>query len=223
MVILKLRYYLRMIDLNEEAAFAEGGNRKCYISPQDPDRCLKVLHKRLQEDLKKRVPWYKRFKADNYFDDNLREEKAYGQKALNDFNDSAVWDHLARWHGMVETNLGPASETELIRNNNEIAETLESYLFREGLTVEITQAIQTFETWLRKHLVLTKNIIPHNIVLRKENDIFILKIIDGLGCKALVPLPEYSKFFARIYVERRIKLMWSRIHWDLSGRKGNWK
>lgn len=212
-----------MINLNEEASFAEGGNRKCYISPQDPDRCLKVLHKGLQEDLKKRVPWYKKFKSDNYFDDNLREERAYSQKALKDSNDLSVWDHLARWHGMVETNLGPASETELIRNNSEIAETLESYLFREGLTVEITQAIQTFETWLRKHLVLTKNIIPHNIVLSKENDIFILKIIDGLGCKALVPLPKYSKFFARIYVERRIKLMWSRILWDLSGRKGNWK
>jgi hypothetical protein len=182
-----------------------------------------VLNKGLQEDLKKRVPWYKKFKSDNYFDDNLREERAYSQKALKDSNDLSVWDHLARWHGMVETNLGPASETELIRNNSEIAETLESYLFREGLTIEITQAIQTFETWLRKHLVLTKNIIPHNIVLSKENDIFILKIIDGLGCKALLPLPKYSKFFARIYVERRIKLMWSRIHWDLSGRKGNWK
>ena len=212
-----------MINLNEEASFAEGGNRKCYISPQDPDRCLKVLHKGLQEDLKKRVPWYKKFKSDNYFDDNLREERAYSQKALKDSNDLSVWDHLARWYGMVETNLGPASETELIRNNSEIAETLESYLFREGLTIEITQAIQTFENWLRKHLVLTKNIIPHNIVLSKKNDIFILKIIDGLGCKALVPLPKYSKFFARIYVERRIKLMWSRIHWDLSGRKGNWK
>ena len=223
MVILNLRYYLRMINLNEEASFAEGGNRKCFISTLDPDRCLKVIHKSLQADLKKRVPWYKRFKADNYFDDNLREERAYSQKALKDSNDLSVWDHLARWYGMVETNLGPASETELIRNNSEIAETLESYLFREGLTIEITQAIQTFENWLRKHLVLTKNIIPHNIVLRKENDIFILKIIDGLGCKALVPLPEYSKFFARIYVERRIKLMWSRIHWDLSGRKGNWK
>ena len=23
--------------------------------------------------------------------------------------------------------------------------------------------------------------------------------------------------------KRRIQLMWSRIHWDLSGRKGNWK
>ena len=124
---------------------------------------------------------------------------------------------------MVETNLGLASETELIRNNNEIAETLESYLFREGLTDEITQAIQTFEAWLRKYLVLTKNIIPHNIVLSKEDEILTLKIIDGLGCKSMVPLPEYSKMFARIYVERRIKLMWSRIHWDLSGRKGNWK
>ena len=212
-----------MIKLNEESSFAEGGNRKCFISPQDPNRCLKVIHKGLQENLKKSVPWYKRYKSDNYFDDNLREEKAYNQRALNNSDDLSVWDHLARWHGMVETNLGPASETELIRNNNEIAETLESYLFREGLTDEITQAIQTFEAWLRKHLVLTKNIIPHNIVLSKEDEILTLKIIDGLGCKAMVPLPEYSKMFARIYIERRIKLMWSRIHWDLSGRKGNWK
>ncbi len=72
-------------------------------------------------------------------------------------------------------------------------------------------------------LVLTKNIIPHNIVLKKVNGLIMLKIIDGLGCKSLVPLPKYSKFFARIYIERRIKLMWSRIHWDLNGRKGKWK
>ena len=120
-----------MINLNEESSFAEGGNRKCFISPRDPNRCLKVIHKGLQENLKKNVPWYKRYKADNYFDDNLREEKAYNQRALNNSDDSSVWDHLAKWHGMVETNLGPASETELIRNNNEIAETLESYLLEK--------------------------------------------------------------------------------------------
>ena len=34
------------------------------------------MMQRLQEDLKKRVPWYKKFKSDNYFDDNLREERA---------------------------------------------------------------------------------------------------------------------------------------------------
>ena len=71
--------------------------------------------------------------------------------------------------------------------------------------------------------MLTKNIIPHNVVIKKDNGLLILKIIDGLGSKSFIPLPEYSKFFAKIYVERRIKLMWSRIHWDLTGRVGNWK
>jgi len=56
----------------------------------------------------------------------------------------------------------------------------------------------------------------------KDNKI-IIKIIDGLGSQAFIPLPNYSNFFARRYIERRIELMWSRINWDLSGRKGNWK
>ena len=124
---------------------------------------------------------------------------------------------------MIDTNLGQASETELIKNDNEIAETLESYLFREGLTEEIKVAISIFETWLRKHRVLTKNIIPHNIVLKKNGAFLNLKIIDGLGCSSFLPLPQYSEFFANRYIERRIALMWSRIHWDLEGRKGSWK
>ena len=212
-----------MIILNENAAFAKGGNRNCFISPRNSNRCLKVVHKSLQENAKRNVAWYKKFQPKSHFDDNLREERAYQQNALKVSHESSVWNHLAKWYGMIQTNLGPASETELIRNNNEIAETLESYLFREGLTDEINEAIKLFEAWLREHLVLTKNLIPHNIVLQKKNGVIILKIIDGLGCKALVPLPKYSKYFASIYVERRIQLMWSRINWDLSGRKGNWK
>ena len=216
-------YYSLMINLDGIQSFAEGGNRKCYINPTNPKRCLKVLHENLLENLKKNSVWYKRLGNIESLDDNLREEKAYKQKAISSPINSSIWDHLAKWYGMVETSLGPASETELIINEGEIAETLESYLFREGLTPEIKSALSNFENWLRKHLVLTKNIIPHNIVIKKDNGLLILKIIDGLGSKSFVPLPEYSKFFAKTYVERRIKLMWSRIHWDLSGRVGNWK
>jgi hypothetical protein len=175
------------------------------------------------ENLHKNSAWYKRLGNSDSLDDNLRERNAYNQKAIRSPINSSIWDHLAMWYGMVETNLGPASETELITNEGEIAETLETYLFREGLTPEIKSALRNFENWLRTHLVLTKNIIPHNIVIKKENGSLILKIIDGLGSKSFIPLPKYSKFFARIYVERRIKLMWSRIHWDLSGRIGDWK
>ena len=212
-----------MINLDGVQSFAEGGNRKCYINPINTKRCLKVLHENLLENLHKNSAWYKRLGRSDSLDDNLRERNAYNQKAIRSPINSSIWDHLAIWYGMVETNLGPASETELITNEGEIAETLETYLFREGLTPEIKSALRNFENWLRTHLVLTKNIIPHNIVIKKENGSLMLKIIDGLGSKSFIPLPKYSKFFARIYVERRIKLMWSRIHWDLSGRIGDWK
>ena len=216
-------YYSQMINLDGVQSFAEGGNRKCYINPTNPKRCLKVLHENLLENLQKNSAWYKRLGNSDGLDDNLREEKAYKQKAITSPINSSIWNHLAKWHGMVEANLGPASETELITNDGEIAQTLEAYLFREGLTPEIKSALSNFENWLRTHLVLTKNIIPHNLVIKKQNGSLMLKIIDGLGSKSFIPLPKYSKFFARIYVERRIELMWSRIHWDLSGRNGNWK
>ena len=212
-----------MINLDGVSSFAKGGNRRCYVSPINPKRCLKVLHENLLDKLKENSAWYKRLGNNAGLDDNLRERDAYNQRAISSPINSSIWNHLAKWYGMIETNLGPASETELILNDGEIAETLETYLFREGLTPEIQEALKTFETWLRTHLVLTKNIIPHNVVIKKENSSLILVIIDGLGCKSFIPLPKYSRFFARIYVERRIKLMWSRIHWDLGGRIGDWK
>ena len=211
-----------MIDLDGLTPFAEGGNRKCFIHPDKPDRCLKVIHPGLLQKIRNNKPWYKRFRSLESFDDNLREEVAYKQKALRSSNPK-IWKHLAKWYGKTETSLGIASETELIKNDNQIAETLESYLFKNGLTDEIKDSIENFHHWLRNNLVLTKNLIPHNLVLKKENNSLNIKIIDGLGSQAFIPFPSYSKFFAKRYVERRIELMWSRINWDLSGRKGNWK
>ena len=211
-----------MIELNGITPFAEGGNRICFVHPNNSNRCLKVIHKGLLKKIKKNKPWYKKFRSLESFDDNLRERDGYNQKALKK-NDPEVWKHLAIWYGMKETSIGMASETELIRNGDEIAETLESYLFSKGLTDEIKNSIEEFHGWLGENLILTKNLIPHNIVIKIEGDQMILKIIDGLGSKAFFPLPSYSDFFAKRYVKRRIELMWSRINWDLSGRKGNWK
>ena len=211
-----------MINLDGIKPFAEGGNRMCFVNPDNPSRCLKVVHPGLPSKIKNNKSWYKRFRSIESFDDNLREQKAYDQKALKK-DDPNLWLHLARWYGMTETSIGIASETELIRNGDTIAETLETYLFREGITEEIKASIEDFEQWLRDHLVLTKNLIPHNLVLDYQSEKILIKIIDGLGSQAFVPLPDYSNFFAKRYIDRRIELMWSRIHWDLSGRKGNWK
>ena len=211
-----------MIKLDGILPFAEGGNRMCFVHPDNPHRCLKVIHPGILTKIKRGKPWYKQLRSSESFDDNLREQKAYNQKALKSDNPK-IWNHLARWYGMVETNIGIASETELIRNNGKIAETLEEYLFRDGLTIEIKDSIKEFHIWLREHLVLTKNLIPHNLVLASQDEKLKIKIIDGLGSQAFFPLSSYSHIFAKKYVNRRIELMWSRINWDLSGRKGNWK
>ena len=211
-----------MINLEGVAPFAEGGNRMCFVHPNNPNRCLKVIHPGSLEKIKKNRSWYKKFRSLESFNDNLREQEAYSQQALKK-NDPDLWTHLAKWYGMTETNIGMASETELIRSNGEIAETLETYLFREGMTEEIKLSIEEFQAWLEKHLLLTKNLIPHNLVLLRQNEKIFIKIIDGLGSQAFIPLPNFSSFFAKRYVKRRIQLMWSRIEWDLTGRKGNWK
>ena len=212
-----------MINLDGLQPFAEGGNRQCFIHPNNSYRCLKVSLEEQSKKVKQNAPWYKKLRSEKSFDDNLREQKAYDQRALRKDN-SDKWKHLAKWYGMVETSIGPASETELIRDNqNNIASTLETYLFSYGMTDEIKIALDEFESWLRSSLVLTKNIIPHNVVLGYEGKKIILKIIDGLGSKSYLPLTQVSDVFAKRYVERRIELMRSRINWDLTGRQGDWK
>ena len=211
-----------MIDLSNSKPFANGGNRACYQHPENINICLKITHPDLPNKLKAKAPWYKKYRSLDSFDDNKREELAYNQKAISK-NESIVWDHLVRWHGFEETSKGLASATEMVLNDGMIAETLESYLFTNGKDEKITVAINDFENWLKKTLILTKNIIPHNIVVKKTEGKLQLKIIDGLGCSSFLPLPKISKFFAKRYVSRRVELMHSRIDWDLSGRKGSWK
>ena len=42
-----------MINLDDITPFAEGGNRMCFVHPDNPSRCLKVVHPGLLEKLKK--------------------------------------------------------------------------------------------------------------------------------------------------------------------------
>ena len=66
--------------------------------------------------------------------------------------------------------MGEGLVTELIKNEGEIAGTLEDYLFKFGLTEEIKESIHVFEKWLLENLVLTKNIIPHNLTRHKDRN-----------------------------------------------------
>ena len=211
-----------MINLEGVRPFAEGGNRVCYIHPDNKNLCLKISKQEVIKKIRSNAPWYKKLRPEKSFDDNFREERAYQQRAVKE-NPQKIWRHLARWHEFVETSKGLASCTELITNNDKVALNLEEYLFSKGRNSEINIALKEFEMFLKETKLLTKNIIPHNLAVKENDSGLTLKIIDGLGCMSFIPLPEISDAFAKRYIKRRIELMYSRIEWDLSGRKGNWK
>ena len=211
-----------MISLEEVKPFAEGGNRVCYIHPNNKSMCLKISKPEVVKKMRSNAPWYKKLRSERSFDDNYREESAYRQRAIKE-NPQKIWTHLAKWYEFVETSKGLASCTELITNNDKVALNLEEYLFSKGRTSEINKALKEFEIFLKETKLLTKNIIPHNLAVKENDSELTLKIIDGLGCMSFIPLPEISNTFADRYIKRRIELMYSRIEWDLSGRKGSWK
>ena len=211
-----------MISLQGVKPFAEGGNRLCFIHPNNNKLCLKISKPEVIEKLYLNAPWYKKLRMKRSFDDNYREERAYKQRAIKE-NPKKIWKHLARWYEFIETSEGLASCTEVITNNDKIALNLEEYLSKNGRTPEIDEALGEFEIFLKKTKLLTKNIIPHNLAVKENISGLTIKIIDGLGSMSFIPLPEISSSFANMYVKRRIELMYSRIEWDLSGRKGSWK
>ena len=211
-----------MISLEEVKPFAEGGNRVCYIHPDNKNLCLKISKSEVVKKMRLNAPWYKKLRSEKSFDDNYREERAYQQRAIKK-NPQKIWKHLAKWYKFVETSKGWASCTELITNNDKIALNLEEYLFSKGRTKEIDKALKEFEIFLKETKLLTKNIIPHNLAVKEDDYGLTLKIIDGLGSMSFIPLQEISNALANRYIKRRIDLMYSRIEWDLSGRKGSWK
>ena len=211
-----------MISLEEVKPFAEGGNRVCYIHPDNKNLCLKISKSEVVKKMRSNAPWYKKLRSEKSFDDNYREERAYQQRAIKK-NPQKIWKHLAKWYEFAETSKGLASCIELITNNDKIALNLEEYLFSKGRTKETDKALKEFEIFLKETKLLTKNIIPHNLAVKEDDYELTLKIIDGLGSMSFIPLQEISNALANRYIKRRIDLMYSRIEWDLSGRKGSWK
>ena len=130
-----------MINLNNIEHFAQGGNRRCFVHPLKKDRCLKVSLKDNQKKQKKMQHGIK----------NLDQQKALMiisesslliNKDLLRIDNPNKWKHLASGMGWLRHLLGPASETELVLDNNQnIAITLEKYLFTFGMTDEIKKAL----------------------------------------------------------------------------------
>lgn len=212
-----------VIELGHLQPFAEGGSRLCFEHPDNPHRCIKIVKQGRIEELRQRAPVFKRLRPDRAFDDNEREIDAYQQRAIR-LGDDRLWLHLPRQYGYVETSMGRGLVTDLIRNEGGIADNLENHIKRHGMTSMLERALDEFCDWLRDTQVLTKNLLPHNVLVKQQGDGHLqLFVIDGIGCTTAIDPNWLGQPFVRRYIESRIAKMRARVAWEAGGRKGEWK
>jgi hypothetical protein len=78
--------------------------------------------------------------------------------------------------------MGPATASELIRcADGKIAPSLEELLKKDGYTPMLKSAVDRLTLWLRTHGILTRNLLPHNLMLSDRSGTAELFLVDSLG------------------------------------------
>ena len=192
------------IELKRQKPFASGGNRLCFRHPENPERCLKVL-------LANRTPEIRR--AEKRFPANLRPLSTYDENLvefitlnyLHDNYPSEITRHLPRSFGLVETDLGTAHETELVCDSDgRIAQTLEQYVWKNGMNSTVKKAIRIFKKDWSNKPPNTRDLIPHNFVIKLDVESAHLILIDGFGRKPKFRVP-FADTLAKLRLKRRLK------------------
>lgn len=181
-----------MLQLSDKLIFSSGGNRICYVHPQDPNHCLKIIRPDRIPSLRRADKhFWSRLLPLDYYDENRVEHASLS--FLHENHSHEIRQHLPKSYGMTLTDLGWAHETDLIRDESGlISETLEQYIWNHGIDIIASRCINSFKENWSLDTPSTRALIPHNIVLQRSKAEDRLILIDGFGRK-----PTFGKFIPK--------------------------
>ena len=169
-----------MLTLSNLSPFASGGNRDCYVHPLNPDRCLKVIKDVRSPEARRAARGFPaNLRPLRFFDENIIEKQRleFLQKCFPE----KVCSHLPSSYGMVKTDIGDAFETDLIRDSDGlISRTVEQYIWQVGYDEALRKAIDRFFQDWSAQCPLTRDLIPHNMVIC-FNGMPNIIMVDGFG------------------------------------------
>ena len=205
-----LRYTLRkrarsypMLKFRHTRPLFVGGTRYCFQHPDHANRCVKVLRpdrtgaarKLLRRD-------FKRFLPARYLDDQLKEIKAYNE--LMPKASEALWRHVPRYHGTVDTDMGIGIVTQLMRNSDGSWPQNLEQLLPAGVSPELEAGMEEFARAVQELRILSRNLLPHNIIAVREEQTYRVMLVDGIGNSELIPLSTHLDFFAARKTARKV-------------------
>ena len=180
-----------MINILPSALIGTGVYRECYIHPEKDDQCIKIVY---------------REGGDAETD---REQKYYRYLSKRGIS----WEMLARFHGNIETNLGPGAVFDLIRDyDDNISKTLDTYFKSTDETcvpyTNIFQSLFELKHYLLKYNIITMAFKPKNILYKRLSETTgRCVIVDSLGNSDFIPICTYNKFLGN----KKILRKWDRF------------
>ncbi|MCY3885247.1 MAG: YrbL family protein [Gammaproteobacteria bacterium] len=197
--------------MSNSEPFAIGGTRMCYLHPDDQTRCIKVLRSdRTPLERRKSATGIRKFRSLRHWDDQFKEQVAY--KQLITRHGASLWNHIPKFHEVVATDLGMGIVTTVFRNYDGHFPLNLDQQIPLGIDDPLRIAIDEFKQWLRSELVLTRNLLPHNIIaVRDTSDTCRLVVVDGLGNSEWIPIASWFKAVAKLKIERKISRFDERI------------
>jgi hypothetical protein len=175
-----------MLELDPHALVGKGLHRECFVHPEDPSRCIKIV-------------------VAGTGNENRREQAYYNALARR----GVSLDMLPRFHGMVPTSLGEGAVFDLVRDyDNRISLTLGHYLESEKLTsahaVALRRALQALKDYLLEQRIITMTLKPKNILFQLLTaETGKLVIVDNIGNSDFFPIANYSRRLARWKIQRK--------------------
>lgn len=175
--------------LKSSTPFASGGNRLCFVHPENSAICIKVRRPDFTlSDARRLKGFPKNLRPLSWFDDN-QEEHQVMQMIARRFGEPA-FRLVSRCYGFVETDMGLGLASELIRcEDGRVARSLKQYLWDHGYTDDLRAAVTHFtDTWSSLGIP-SRDLLVHNLVVQCRIDGGIKRIvaIDGLGSPNLIP------------------------------------
>ena len=186
-----------MLYLDKSTLVGRGLHRECYRHPEHRHRCVKVV-------------------VAGNSDENRREAKYYSRLAARGLS----WEMLARFYGLVETNLGEGAVFDLVCDyDGTISKSLCEYLDHPeqepALLAMLQRALPDLKRYLLENRVVTMTLKSKNMLLQRvDADVAKLVIVDNVGNSDFIPLSHYVAGFGRLKIRRK----WRRFERDLRDR-----
>jgi len=190
-----------------------GGTRRVFQHPECADRCIKVLRSdRTGTARRAKKRGWKQLLPASAFDDQVKEIRAYEQLLASTPDPTPVWQHVPEYFGTVMTDCGIGIVTRLYRNHDgSWPRNLEQCL-PLGLTPMLSDALKTFAAVMERHCVLTRDLLPHNMIaVESAPDSMQVLVVDGIGSADFIPIAAYSQRAARAKVRRKLKRLEDRV------------